>query len=234
MKGMYEQMKKITFILYLSVAFLLLAGCADDTNETSVPDAPENSSEVERVEEEAADTVETDETAADAVEETGVEEKTKDNQGAATAAGRTTYEENNLDEGEELLSQYTSEQIEYARIWSQLGPNQEIDRLYIQHIPAGTPINPNDETSASYPEDVIHLAGGRIVDGSVTYSGNGDGTINVYNVPYRWETNLPEDLDENYMRVLTEEIISDTKFVYIEPENGESIKKIIELQHVDD
>ncbi|SES18263.1 hypothetical protein SAMN04487944_12241 [Gracilibacillus ureilyticus] len=74
------------------------------------------------------------------------------------------------------LSEYSSEQIEYARVWLQLGPNQEIDELNVWHIEAGEPLNPTDEKSAAYPEDVIQLAGSRLVDGSVTYSGNGDGT----------------------------------------------------------
>jgi len=46
------------------------------------------------------------------------------------------------------LGEYTSEQIEYARVWLQLGPNQAIDELNVQHIKAGKPLNPNDETSA--------------------------------------------------------------------------------------
>lgn len=76
-------------------------------------------------------------------------------------------EQEETDSDEEDLSQYSTEQIEYARVWQQLGANQEIDGLYVQQIPEGTPLN---------PEDVIQLAGSCLVDGSVTYSGNGDGT----------------------------------------------------------
>lgn len=81
------------------------------------------------------------------------------------------------------MSKYSSTEIEYARIWLQLGPNQEIDELKVLHILAGEPINPDDDTSASYPENVVQLAGPHLMDGSVTYSGNGDGTINVYTNP---------------------------------------------------
>ncbi|XPD22924.1 hypothetical protein ABN702_17995 [Bacillus haimaensis] len=130
------------------------------------------------------------------------------------------------------LSGYTPKQIEYARVWLLLGPNQEIDELNAHLIPAGTPINPNDDTSANYPEDVIQLAGSRLVDGSVTYSGNGDGTINVYNVPLRWETNVPDDLDENYMKKLTESIIENTELVYVDPGDDEKITELIKLQKV--
>lgn len=42
-------------------------------------------------------------------------------------------------------------------------------------------------------EDVIQLAGSRLIDGSVTYSGNRGGTINVYNVPLRLDGIYPVD-----------------------------------------
>lgn len=143
------------------------------------------------------------------------------------------FENRNLKAGEKgALSGYSSKQIEYARVWLLLGPNQGIDELNVHLIPAGTPINPNDETSANYPEDVIQLAGSRLVDGSVTYSGNGDGTINVYNVPLRWETNVPDDLPENYMRELTREIIENTELVYVDPGEDDKISELIKLQKV--
>jgi hypothetical protein len=139
---------------------------------------------------------------------------------------------NTFDETGDKLSEYTAQQIEYARVWLQLGPNQEIDELNVRIIPAGSPINPNDDTSANYPEDVIQLAGSRLVDGSVTYSGNGDGTINVYEVPLRWETSVPDDLDENYMKELTESIIENTELVYVDPGDDEKIIELIKLQKV--
>jgi hypothetical protein len=126
-------------------------------------------------------------------------------------------------EGKEILSPYSSEQIEYARIWLQLGPNQQIDELNVLHISAGTPINPDDETSARYPEDVIQLAGSRLVDGSVTYSGNGDGTINVYNVPLRWDGNYPAGED------FYTEIIENTELVSVQEGDNEKIIELIKL-----
>jgi hypothetical protein len=126
----------------------------------------------------------------------------------------------------EIRTQYSSEQIEYARIWLHLGPNQEIDELNVLHIPAGTPINPNDDTSSHYPENVIQLAGSRLVEGSVTYSGNGDGTINVYNVPLRWDGNYPAG-EEFYT-----DIIKNTKLVTVQQGDNEKIIKLIQLLNV--
>ncbi|MFT9497677.1 hypothetical protein [Anaerosolibacter sp.] len=126
----------------------------------------------------------------------------------------------------ESLSKYSSNQIEYARVWLQLGPNQEIDELNVRHIPAGEKLNPDDETSASYPEAVIQLAGSRLVDGSVTYSGNGDGTINVYNIPLRWDGKYPagEDFYNN--------IIQSAKLVHINTGDDQKVIRLIKLLNV--
>ncbi|WP_435371231.1 hypothetical protein [Mesobacillus subterraneus] len=124
------------------------------------------------------------------------------------------------------LSKYSSNQIEYARVWLQLAPNQEIDELNVRHIPAGEKLNPDDETSASYPEDIIQLAGSRLVDGSVTYSGNGDGTINVYNIPLRWDGQYPAGKD------FYEKIIQKTKLVHIDTGDDQKVIRLIKLLNV--
>jgi hypothetical protein len=144
-----------------------------------------------------------------------------------TNSNDTTSENNSTNAGgkedNETLTQFSDEQIEYARVWLQLGPNQEIDELNVLHIPAGTPINPADETSANYPENVIQLAGSRLVDGSVTYSGNGDGTINVYNVPLRWDGSYPAGED------FYKDITDNTKLVNVEKGDDEKIIELIKL-----
>ncbi|MGG1228296.1 hypothetical protein [Bacillus halotolerans] len=144
----------------------------------------------------------------------------------------SSEEGKNKEKGQEdnALSKYSSEKIEYARVWLQLGPNQEIDELNVRHISAGEPINPNDDTSASYPEDVIQLAGSRLVDGSVTYSGNGDGTINVYNVPLRWDSST--DADKNFMQKYTKNIIENKKLVHVDPGNDKKITKLIGIMKI--
>ncbi|WP_035406036.1 hypothetical protein [Bacillus sp. SJS] len=119
------------------------------------------------------------------------------------------------------LSSYSSKEIEYARVWLQLGPNQDLDELNVHLLPAGTPLNSDDSTSAAYPEDVIQLAGSRLADGSVTYSGNGNGTINVYNIPLRWDGQYPAG------KKFYEEIINTTKLVSIDKGSPDKIVKLI-------
>ncbi|MBM7601077.1 hypothetical protein JOC34_003498 [Virgibacillus halotolerans] len=231
-------MKKLTKVLCFNVALLMLVGCFGNTNEESTTDYLEKSSVLESTEE---DKTETDESTSTS----GLEESDTDDakditpeESANIDSDSTSSEKSNLngsdkEEKEKTLSQYSSEQIEYARVWLQLGPNQGIDELNVRQIPAGKPINPNEDTSASYPEDVIQLAGSRLVDGSVTYSGNGDGTINVYKVPLRWGSSVPEeDLDENYWSNYTQSIINDASLIYVDPGNDGEIIELIEVLNV--
>ena len=221
-------MKKLTRILYFNVALFMLVGmlvgCADNKNEGSTTASDEDNS-VESPEENTSEKDES--TPASKVEETEVSDTSSGESESVNNDSNSTPSENSNDKKDnETLSQYSSKQIEYARIWLQLGPNQDIDGLYVQHIPAGTPLNPDDETSANYPEDVIQLAGGRLVDGSVTYSGNGDGTINVYNVPSRWDGQYPAG-EEFYI-----DIIENTKTVSIDTGDDEKIILLIKLLNV--
>ncbi|MFJ7745167.1 hypothetical protein [Peribacillus sp. NPDC097295] len=124
----------------------------------------------------------------------------------------------------ETLAEFSSEQVEYARIWLQLGANQDLDELNVRHITAGTPLNPYDETSENYPEDVTQLAGSRLVDGSVTYSSNRNGSINVYNVPLLLDVSHPDNFYT--------EIIKNKKLVYVNPGDDEKVIELINLLHV--
>ncbi|WP_045926062.1 hypothetical protein [Bacillus siamensis] len=130
-------------------------------------------------------------------------------------------------EPDSIAADYSPLQIEYARVWLQLGENQLIDELNVRRIPAGALVNPDDHTSARYPEDVTQLAGSRLVDGSVTYSSNGDGTIQVYNVPLRWESS-----EKCVMKEVTEEMIRHTKKVYVDTGDNEKIRRLIKIMSI--
>ncbi|MFP7486376.1 hypothetical protein SFC65_19620 [Priestia filamentosa] len=218
-------MKKLRKIFYFNVVLFTLAGCAVNMSGESKIDSSKNSSVSELTKEDATGTD-------NSISTNALQEST-----ANINLDNTVSKHRELNIGDkrdkETLSQYSSEQIEYARVWSQLGPNQEIDELNVRHIPAGELINPDDDTSASYPEDVIQLAGSRLVDGSVTYSGNGDGTINVYNVPLRWNGGIRRtDLDEGVMRKQTEDIIKNAELAYVNTGEDEKIIKLIKALNI--
>ncbi|WP_225743783.1 hypothetical protein [Marinilactibacillus sp. Marseille-P9653] len=136
------------------------------------------------------------------------------------------------EESKDILAKYSNDEIEYARIWLQLGPNQEISELYVQRFPAGTLVNPNDENSAVYPDDVVQLSGSRLVDGSVTYSSNGNGTINVYKVPYRWETTMSEVEVVDGVSVYTQDLLDEAEVVSVDVGEDASVVELIELERM--
>ncbi|PSL41578.1 hypothetical protein B0H99_102262 [Planomicrobium soli] len=219
-------MKAITKIFYFHVVLLLLAGCGGNTNGEPATEASEDNTVSEQA---PKGTTETDESKSTSEREEQDMENTNNSseESTQTKSNSDASETTNDQQGKETLSDYSSQEIEYARVWLQLGANQDIDGLYVNYMPAGTPLNPDDETSGTYPEDVIQLAGSRLVDGSVTYSGNGDGTINVYNVPLRWDGNYPAGED------FYSEIINNTELVPIDVGDDKEVIRLIKLLNVE-
>lgn len=220
-------MKKLTKVFYFNVPLFILIGCVANIEEP-MTNFPENTSVLDVTINEIKETDKN--TSISNLEEPN----TDDSYHHSSKESKDINLDSTLSENSDLnvevkkdtetLSQYSSEKIEFARVWLQLGPNKDIDELNVLHIPAGTPLNHDDDTSASYPEDVIQLAGSHLVDGSVTYSGNGDGTINVYNIPLRWDGKYPAG--ENFYI----DIIKNTKLVYVNPRKDEKIVELIKLQ----
>ncbi|MEC1431116.1 hypothetical protein P9C69_10375 [Bacillus subtilis] len=206
--------RKIYFCITALLLMILLAGCTGSKDEEA--HQPSNQ----------ASAVQSDEKHTEPEESTKIR---KDEAEPTKAANNTSSAEEKSKE-DNVLAAYSSEKIEYARVWLQLGPNQEIDELNVRHIAAGEPINSNDDTSASYPENVTQLAGSRLVDGSVTYHGNGDGTIHVYNVPLRWDS--ADDIEKGVMREVTESIIKNRKTVYVDTGDDEKIKRLIDIMMI--
>ncbi len=232
-------MKKLRNIFYSNVVMmllvLLLVGCTGGKEEKSNNDSALQSEENNNETEDSNQITKDESEATTGSEESGTKNS---NENASTESSTDESKETSLEgqkneansEKDNVLAEYSSEKIEYARVWLQLGANQEIDELNVRHISAGEPINPNDDTSAGYPEDVIQLAGSRLVDGSVTYSGNGDGTIKVYNVPLRWDSS--DDLSKGVMREVTEDIIKNAKTVYVDTGDSEKIKRLIDIMTI--
>lgn len=220
-------MKKVIKIFYFNISLflfaLLLFGCgtAAKTEKAKIAASSENTS-----------TSQHEKTTSDTADSSSVNKEeestpTADNPSNADSKEGENAAPNNIsgNNKDNALSEYSSEEIEYARVWLGLGTNKEPDELNVRHISAGEPINPDDSTSVSYPENVIQLAGSRLVDGSVTYSNYGDGTIKVYNVPLRWDGNYPAG--EKFYK----NIIENAKIVRIDPGDDNKIIKLINELH---
>ncbi|GIO21443.1 hypothetical protein [Oceanobacillus sp. J11TS1] len=226
----------------MSLVFFLI-GCSNNSTEESKNDSAANHTAAEQTEDANSPTdKKSDNTATDDLSDEAGNNRSSadsaDNESDSNPSedSETVHSYNSAAEESEdnhTLSSYSSEEIEYARVWLQLGPNQDIDELYVEHLPSGTRLDPNDEDNdVSYPEDVIQISGSRIADGMITYSGNGDGTINVYEIPYgnRWYGGMPrpDEIDLDQVEKEMRDIIENTESVYINPGDNDEIITIIE------
>lgn len=234
---MRNSTKLFNFNVLLILLVLLMAGCNGKgaTNEDSEQKDTNNDrqlqDEVTDAEEETDDTEKDinngktedeqkqSQSSTNGTNNTNESNETDNSSSEKTEKGETNNASKN--ESNSALSGYSPQEIEYARVWLQLGEVKDVEELNVRHIPSGTPLNPDDKTSVNYPNDVIQLTGSRLVDGVVTYSSNGNGTINVYNVPLRWDGKNPagEDFYKN--------IINNTKLVSVDVGNDEEVKKLI-------
>jgi hypothetical protein len=222
-------MKKFGLAVML-IGAISLTGCTAKNKENS---------HVQVSSEETARDMETSASTNSNMDSSSSHEESVSSSSTADSTLQTTSEETNptTESGTDPLSHYTDDQIEYARIWLQLGTNQEIDTLDVQKIPAGTPIVPSIPDSAVFPEDVIQLSGGRRVDGSVTYGSNHNGTINVYNVPINlyWEFYAPNGtLDVETLKAEAQKVLTTTQLVSVAVGDPTQVKRLIGLENYTD
>lgn len=212
-------MKKHTILIAIlcTMTFILIA-CNDDSEKKELNDESENN-QTENVQENEVNST-------DDSEETETKSNHSDRESLKDDIDHSTDQA--AEKEEDVLSKYSSEEIEYARVWMALGENQDLDQLYAERIPAGVPLNVADETSLEYPEDVVQLSGTRLIDGVVTYSSNGDGTVNVYHVPKRWDGKNPAG-EEVY-----QQIIDDTDQESIDPGQDEAVEELIKKLEINE
>ncbi|UQZ75068.1 hypothetical protein C2I17_11205 [Niallia circulans] len=66
-----------------------------------------------------------------------------------------------------------------------------------------------------------------MADGVITYSGNGDGTINLYDIPSHWPS---AEQIKDPMQEYTKNIIEYPKEISIQPGNDEEVEKLIKIK----
>jgi hypothetical protein len=210
--------KAVMPIMILVTVSLLLMACSDDAGSEKTHTSAEVSKSASKSDgEEVSKSDSGDETeGAKSTEEADPVE------GAPSPESEDSQSKGNEDN---ILSQYSAKEIEYARVWLHVVGNSGAAEINVRHLSAGEPVNPYDDESAVFPENVTVLAGDIMADGAVTYSGNGDGTINLYHIPSHWPS---AQQIEKSMKDYTEDIISNTEKIYINPGDDEEVSKLIQ------
>lgn len=157
-------------------------------------------------------------------------EKQSDNEDQEKKNNDSNESHHSTDKNKSYLNNFSTEKIEYARVWYQLVSTKNdlkgIRNVYVTKIPKGSKVNPQAQDSAVYKEDVVKLEAPMKAGGSVTYSSNGDGSINVYNsIPYKWER--PQNSDYSQMDKITRKAIEDNvETTYIKPHDNKTVAKL--------
>jgi len=132
------------------------------------------------------------------------------------------------------LEAYSAEEIEYARVWldyyAQYG-GASYPPLKVSYWEEGRPISvPYEEDSAVFKEDVIVLKGDYTADGHVIYSSNGDGTINIYDIPGHWP---PDYLLEGGVKAYTTKLANNPERRKIPDGDKVDLLNILETMEIE-
>ncbi|MEW9677080.1 hypothetical protein ABRT01_12985 [Lentibacillus sp. L22] len=127
------------------------------------------------------------------------------------------------------LDSYSEEEIEYARVWMQFMEVQDITELNVNKVSVGTPINPHVDKSSNYPEDVVILTSDMTANGIITYSSNGDGTINIYPIPSQFP---PEEFIQEEegmdMQEYTQYLTDNTEKMDVAPLDDDKVAEFLD------
>ncbi|MGI2272465.1 MULTISPECIES: hypothetical protein [Staphylococcus] len=213
-------MKKIILAISIVSFLVFLAGC----NNKSAENHDNNSSSDTNTSENKENETNTSENRDTKNKKQSDNKRSREKNNDSNESHQTT------DKNKSYLNNFSTEKIEYARVWYQLISTKNdlkgIRNVYVTKIPKGSKVNPQAQDSAVYKEDVVKLEAPMKAGGSVTYSSNGDGSINVYNsIPYKWES--PQNSDYSQMDKITRKAIEDNvETIYINPHDNKTVAKL--------
>lgn len=219
-------MKKIILAISIVSFLVFLAGC----NNKSAENHDNNSSSDTNTSENKENETNTSGNRDTKNKSNKQNEKQSDNEDQEKKNNDSNESHHSTDKNKSYLNNFSTEKIEYARVWYQLVSTKNdlkgIRNVYVTKIPKGSKVNPQAQDSAVYKEDVVKLEAPMKAGGSVTYSSNGDGSINVYNsIPYKWES--PQNSDYSQMDKITRKAIEDNvETTYIKPHDNKTVAKL--------
>lgn len=128
---------------------------------------------------------------------------------------------------------YSEEEIEYAQVWLYYNPSgPPYSTLYVSKWEEGEPIAPSvyDEKGIDFKQDVINLTGEFGADGQISYTSNGDGTINIYDIPRKW----PAEYElEGGVKAYTTHIMDNPETIELPKGTIEELLPILETMKID-
>lgn len=217
-------MKKIILAISIAGLLVILVGCnSNSSSDTNTSQSKDNETQNKNEETNTSDS-------GDNTESSNKQNKEQNDNKKQEKNNDSNENQQSTDKKKSYLNNFNSEEIEYARVWYQLISTRYdlkgIRDVYVTEIPKGSKVNPQAQNSAVYKENVVKLEAPMRAGGSITYSSNGDGTINVYNnIPYKWESSQTSDYSQ--MDKVTRKAIEDNiETIYIKPHDNKQVAKL--------
>lgn len=217
-------MKKIILAISIAGLLVILVGCnSNSSSDTNTSQSKDNETQNKNEETNTSDS-------GDNTESSKKQNKEQNDNKKQQKNNDSNENQQSTDKNKSYLNDFNSEEIEYARVWYQLISTRNdlkgIRDVYVTEIPKGSKVNPQAQNSAVYKENVVKLEAPMRAGGSITYSSNGDGTINVYNnIPYKWESSQTSDYSK--MDKVTRKAIEDNiETIYIKPHDNKTVAKL--------
>ena len=226
-------MKKIILPILIVSLSVILVSCNNNDSEHHNDNNSSDTNTSENKDNEASNEIDEKTNTSDSAdnsESSNKQNKEKNDNKKQEKNNDSNKKQQSTDKNKSYLNNFNSKEIEYARVWYQLISTRNnlkgIRNIYVTEIPKGSKVNPQAKNSAIYKEKVVKLEAPMRAGGSVTYSSNGDGTINVYNnIPYKWENS--QNSDYNQMNKITKKAIEENiETVYIKPYDNKTVAKL--------
>ena len=226
-------MKKIILPILLVSLLVILVSCNNNDSEHHNDNNSSDTNTSENKDNEASNEIDEKTNTSDSAdnsESSNKQNKEKNDNKKQEKNNDSNKKQQSTDKNKSYLNNFNSKEIEYARVWYQLISTRNdlkgIKNVYVTEIPKGSKVNPQAKNSAIYKEKVVKLEAPMRAGGSVTYSSNGDGTINVYNnIPYKWENS--QNSDYSQMNKITKKAIEENiETVYIKPYDNKTVAKL--------
>ncbi|RIL33774.1 hypothetical protein BUY86_11635 [Staphylococcus equorum] len=218
-------MKKIILAISIAGLLVILVGCNSNSSSDTITSQSKDNETQNKIDEETNTS-----DSADNTESRNKQKKEQNDNKNQEKNNDSNKNQQSTDKKKSYLNNFNSEEIEYARVWYQLISTRNdlkgIRDVYVTEIPKGSKVNPQAQNSAVYKENVVKLEAPMRAGGSITYSSNGDGTINVYNnIPYKWESSQTSDYSQ--MDKVTRKAIEDNiETIYIKPHDNKQVAKL--------
>ena len=226
-------MKKIILPILIVSLSVILVSCNNNDSEHHNDNNSSDTNTSENKDNEASNEIDEKTNTSDSAdnsESSNKQNKEKNDNKKQEKNNDSNKKQQSTDKNKSYLNNFNSKEIEYARVWNQLISTRNdlkgIKNVYVTEIPKGSKVNPQAKNSAIYKEKVVKLEAPMRAGGSVTYSSNGDGTINVYNnIPYKWENS--QNSDYSQMNKITKKAIEENiETVYIKPYDNKTVAKL--------